>query len=96
MQKGISKRFYFTQISALFPGVMAFMVPLIIFRKFGFINGSVHTESVLILLIYGIICFGLIYPFFKGWAYLLIKLGLLNKEESKGYPYSTPWKDQIN
>jgi hypothetical protein len=95
MQKGIPKRFYFTQISALFPGVMAFVVPLIIFRKYGLIKGSAHSDSVLFIFIYGIICFGLIYPFFKGWAYILIKVGLLNKEESKGYPYSTPWKEQM-
>jgi hypothetical protein len=93
MRKRIPRRFYFTQLSAFIPGVSAFVLPLILLRCFGFYSKCEDHENLTILFIYFGICFACIYLFFKGWAAFLVKIGLLESAEAKGYPYSAPWKD---
>lgn len=56
-------------------------------------DGTFPFVSVLFL---AVILVGSIIGAMKVWGWLLVKIGLLSKEEAKGYPYSKPWEVEDN
>jgi hypothetical protein len=93
MKKTCPKKFIFTQLSAPIMGFAGFFFILKIVKEFFptlfdlesgsfFYNGAVFIT----LLLFGLLGSMLV------WGRILVYLGILTKEEAKGYPYSKPWE----
>lgn len=87
-------RFIFTQISGVIAGLFgAFLAVKILYTKmqstFESTGGTFPFVAVLFL---AVILVGSMIGAMKIWGWLLVKFGLLSKEEAKGYPCSKPWE----
>jgi hypothetical protein len=87
-------RFYFSQLSALAVIGVAFLGWCLIVRSiFGPIDSDAIGAFGLLAFLVGTFVFcsaaiGL-------WRLLLVRLGLLSREEARGYPYSRPWERRL-
>ena len=89
-------RFIFTQISGVVAGLFgAFVAVKVLYTKmqttFGG-NDEIFPHAKVLF----VICVGTMIGTMKIWCWLLVKIGLLSKEEAKGYPYSKPWQVKDN
>jgi hypothetical protein len=91
MKKGIGK-YIFTQGSGVVVGLLSVYSIILIFRK---IRPSLFnlTDSISII-VFTIIVFLVFVGIMTLWGRVLVALGLLTKEEAKGYPYAKPWIDK--
>ncbi len=84
------KRFFITQISAPFVGITGFFLLLGAVRHFNWLT-DFNSASQIILLIF-ILLVGVVGSMVL-WGRFLVVVGILTKEEAKGYPYSKPWEN---
>lgn len=87
-------RFYFSQLSALAVIALAFLGWCLIVRtSFGPINSDAIGALRLGAFLVGafVFCVAAIVL----WRLLLVRLGLLSREEARGYPYSRPWERRL-
>jgi hypothetical protein len=83
------KKFYFTQISAPLVGFAGLFLQIGTAKHFHWLT-DFKSVSQIILLIF-ILVVGLIGSMVL-WGRLLVVVGILTKEEAKGYPYAKPWE----
>ncbi len=83
------KKFYFTQISAPLVGFAGLFLLLGTARHFRWLT-DINSVSQIILLVL-IFVVGLVGSMVL-WGRFLVAVGILTKEEVKGYPYSKPWE----
>ncbi|MBU2630289.1 MAG: hypothetical protein KKE61_16885 [Proteobacteria bacterium] len=84
-------KFLFTQLSAPIIGFSALFFGIYLAKKmfptffmdFNFFKIVLIGTSYIALLLGSMIL----------WGKILISIGILTKEEGKGYPYSKPWED---
>jgi hypothetical protein len=91
MKKRIGK-YIFTQSSGVVVGLILVYLLILIIRK---LRPSLldFTDSLSIIVF--TICVLLAFVFIMTlWGKVLIAVGLLTKEEAKGYPYAKPWIDK--
>jgi hypothetical protein len=91
MKKSIGK-YIFAQASGVVVGLISTCLPILIIRKLkpSWLNFSDSLSTIVFT-----ICFLLAFVFIMTlWGKFLIVLGLLTKEEAKGYPYAKPWLDK--
>jgi membrane-bound ClpP family serine protease len=84
-----NRKFIFTQLSApIVCGVTILGIGFLI-GKFHPINGKnlTLTDCLLLLLLFASMFLSMYF-----WGRILVLLGILTKEEAKGYPYSKPWE----
>lgn len=87
-------RFVFTQISGVVAGLLgAFVAVKMLYIKMqSTFEGTDGTFPFVAVLFLAVILVGSMIGAMKIWGWLLVKIGLLSKEEAKGYPYSKPWE----
>ena len=99
MKNWVSPRFLFTQLSALlvFVGTMS-VAGILLVRSLGWSDSlrqrpASGWEVVQIVgAVVGLGAVGLTATVL--WGKLLVVVGVLTKEEARGYPYSRPWEDE--
>ena len=84
------KKFIFTQISAPIIGLGTCFLAAVFIGKCFPIKTLGFMKVVLLGVGYIVLLIGSIYF----WGRILVLLGILTKEEAKGYPFSKPWKEQ--
>jgi len=91
MKKSIGK-YIFTQGSGVVVGLISVCLPILIIRK---LKPSLFDFTDSLSIIVFAICVLLAFVFIMTlWGKVLVAMGLLTKEEAKGYPYSKPWIDK--
>ncbi|MFC1703946.1 hypothetical protein ACFL1E_04080 [Candidatus Omnitrophota bacterium] len=83
-----NKKFIFTQISAPFIGGGSVILGAMFFRKHFPIQTFTLLTTVLTMVGFLVVLVGSILL----WGRILVLLGILTKEEAKGYPFSKPWE----
>ena len=87
-------RFYFSQLSGLAVIAVAFIGWCLIVRSiFGPINSDAIGAVILAAFLVGALVFCA--AAIGVWRFLLVRLGLLSREEARGYPYSRPWERRL-
>jgi H+/Cl- antiporter ClcA len=91
-------RFIFTQISGVIVGlVVAFIAVYLSYTRMKYIFESNNDHFPLFPVMLVSIAFVVtVIGSMKLWGLLLVKTGILSKEEAKGYPYSKPWEKDDN
>lgn len=92
-QMKIRKKFFFTQISAPIIGSGSMLLVAIWLGKHFPINRNLSSFRDWIYL--GALFLTLFLSMYL-WGRILVLLGILTKEEAKGYPYSKPWEKEDN
>lgn len=88
----MKSKYIFTQISA----VIIFFLSAYLFTKvMKHYSWQNNIKMVLISIVFWVATYGLLLCI---WGRILVALGVLSKEEAKGYPFSKPWekKDDSN
>jgi hypothetical protein len=90
MKKKIGK-YIFAQTSGVVVGLIAGSLLVLIIRQFkpSFLDLT-NTLSVIVFTMIVLLVFVFTMTL---WGRVLVAIGLLTKEEAKGYPYSKPWLD---
>lgn len=93
MKASCPKKFLFTQLSAPIIGFLALFLVLILtkehFRVFFTLEPlSLFLKVGVVIALFLFVLLGSMYV----WGRVLVRLGILTKEEAKGYPYSKPWE----
>jgi len=84
------RKFIFTQISGVIIGLTS---PFVLILLVKYLYPSVLTfKSPLYTLIFSLIWMLALVGSIILWGRLLVILGVLSKEEAKGYPHSKPWE----
>lgn len=96
MYKSKIKKFYFTQISGILVAFVVCLTTSKFIAKYYSLNkvfnkANMSDWGLLFLIVIG-------FPFLLVssmylWGNFLVFLGILSKEEGRGYPYSKPWKN---
>jgi hypothetical protein len=90
----VKKRFLFTQTTAPLIGCIAGYA---VFKVFKLISPSWYQkDNILHVIILGSIIVASCVSAIFLWGRVLVLLGVLSKEEGKGYPYSKPWIREQN
>lgn len=93
MKSSYPKKFLFTQLSAPIIGFGSWFLVLFLIKDN--LRSFLDSNSYSILLRISIYV-GLFIVVVLGsiliWGRILVLLGILTKEEAKGYPYSKPWE----
>jgi hypothetical protein len=92
MKKTYPNKFLFTQLSAPIIGFVGFFLLLRVTKVcfpelFDLESGSLFFIAAVFI---ALLLFSLLVSMFV-WGRILVFLGILTKEEAKGYPYSKPW-----
>jgi hypothetical protein len=93
MKQSYPKKFLFTQLSALIVGAAGLFCLLSLTKQYfpallDLKSGSLFFKIAVLI---ALIVFGLVGSLYV-WGRILTSLGVLTKEEAKGYPYSKPWE----
>jgi hypothetical protein len=91
MKKGIGK-YIFAQASGVVVGiVLVYSVILLIKKLRPSLLQFTDSLSMIVFTICALLAFVFIMTL---WGRVLVLVGLLTKEEAKGYPYSKPWLEK--
>jgi len=94
MSQPYPKKYLFAQISAPIVGCAGFALLLGTLRHFSsltdFNSGSIILKTAFLIIVLFVSVMGSMLL----WGRILIMLGILSKEEAKGYPYSKPWESE--
>lgn len=91
MKKGIGK-YVFAQVSGVVVGIVLVYSVILLIKK---LNPSLLQFTDSLSMIVFTICALLAFVFVMTlWGKILVLVGLLTKEEAKGYPYSKPWLEK--
>ncbi len=90
MKKKPQEKYIFTQVSAVLVAIISAGISIYLLKKM-IVEKEISTITIIIQIIIPI---SSIFISWKIWAELLVKMNVLNKNESKGYPYSKPWKNK--
>jgi hypothetical protein len=85
-------RFLFTQLSAFVVFFLtAGIICVLLGRAVGFpLSAQERPAPLFLLAVIGIGCIGILAMVL--WGKLLVLIGVLTKEEARGYPFSKPWE----
>jgi hypothetical protein len=93
MKSRYPKKFLFTQLSAPIVGFGSWFLVLILIKdKLRSLIDSNFYSIFLKISIYIVLFIFVVMVSMLIWGRILVLLGIMTKEEAKGYPYSTPWK----
>jgi hypothetical protein len=95
MKKTYPKKYLFTQLSAPIIGFAGFFLLLRVTKErfpafFDLESGSLFFIAAVFIALLLSSLLGLMFV----WGRILVYLGILTKEEAKGYPYSKPWGEK--
>lgn len=93
MKSSYPKKFLFTQLSAPIVGFGNWFLVLLLIKDnlHSFLDSYSHSTFLKMSIYMGLFMFVLVGSMLI-WGRILVLLGILTKEEAKGYPFSTPWK----
>ena len=92
MRRPFEKKYLFTQLSAPLVGSVGVFLLIRLFHSVADFNSFSGNFKVLLtraLFLIGLMVFMVL------WGRILVWLGILTREEAKGYPYSNPWEKLI-
>ena len=88
MKRSFHKKYLFTQLSA---PVVGFAGVFLLIQYMHSVLDFNFTRTLFHVIFFGIVFIIVLMSFMILWGRILVWLGILTREEAKGYPYSKPW-----
>jgi hypothetical protein len=89
MKRSFHKKYLFTQLSAPVVGAAGVFLFIHFIHSVSDFN---FTRTIFHVIFFGIGFIIVLISFMILWGRILVWLGILTREEARGYPYSKPWE----